>query len=230
MPKRALGVKIRRRAPESEATLGQARQVAEGIQQLAAALRADLGRAASRAGISSAQSRVLELLRSAPDGMRLGEIALRLGVTAASASDTVAGLSVRRLVVRRRDPEDGRAYRFLARDARRQPTGERSEDNPTLAALENAVATLPPGDRASLQRSIVRLILELQDRRLIPLARACVSCRFFRPRVHASPEAPHHCDYVDRPFGDDALRVLCPEFSLAPPEAVRGNRAALARG
>jgi hypothetical protein len=37
----------------------------------------------------------------------------------------------------------------------------------------------------------------------------CVTCRYFRPHVHSDPERPHHCAFVDAPFGDRALRLDC---------------------
>jgi hypothetical protein len=52
----------------------------------------------------------------------------------------------------------------------------------------------------------------------------CVYCRFFRPYAHPDdPEQPHHCAFVNAPFGDRALRVDCPEYEDADPARAAGN-------
>jgi hypothetical protein len=37
----------------------------------------------------------------------------------------------------------------------------------------------------------------------------------FRPYAHPDPRAPHHCAFVDAPFGDGQLRVDCPDQTPA---------------
>jgi hypothetical protein len=56
----------------------------------------------------------------------------------------------------------------------------------------------------------------LQERGAIPVAKMCVTCRYFRPNVHPDPERPHHCAFVDAPFGDRSLRLDCPDQEPAP--------------
>ena len=193
-------------------------QASEGLAQIAAVLRAEAIATGMRTQVSAAQGRVLALLGAAPSGMRLSEIALRLGVSAASASDTVAGLVGRRLVTRSRDRDDARAVRFNASSR----AGARA--NPGRSALAAAIGDLPPSDRAGFQSTLVQIILNLQKRGEIPTARACINCRFFKPLAHRNEEAPHHCDYVDAAFGDGALRVLCAEFDGAEPEEALRNQ------
>lgn len=213
MPKRASGVKLQKSGGTSQVVLG--------LAQLGAVLRAGTTRAGGERNLSAAQQRTLDLLRHAPEGMRLGEIASQLGVSAPSASDTVRLLVERGFVRRVVDRSDGRAARFhlpstLRRSSSLKPASERG--------LDQAVASLPAKDAAALQRAIVHIILTLQQQGQIPVARACVNCRFFRPRIHASVATPHHCDYVNRPFGDASLRVLCPEFESAPNDLALTNQ------
>lgn len=66
--------------------------------------------------------------------------------------------------------------------------------------------------------ALVKLIHALQQNGDIPPQRTCVTCRSFRPRVHADPLSPHHCDYLDAAFGDRHLRLDCAEQVDAPPE------------
>ncbi len=68
-------------------------------------------------------------------------------------------------------------------------------------------------------RVLVKMVRTLQERGEIAPARMCVSCRFFWPYAHPEDaERPHHCGFVDAPFGDRALRVECPEHESGPPD------------
>jgi hypothetical protein len=49
-------------------------------------------------------------------------------------------------------------------------------------------------------------------------SRMCVTCRYFRPRVHADPLRPHHCAFVDAAFGARDLRVDCGDHVPASAE------------
>jgi hypothetical protein len=70
-------------------------------------------------------------------------------------------------------------------------------------------AKLDAGEREVFQRALVKMIRSLQIQGRIPVARMCLGCRFFRPYAHASSSAPHHCAFVDAPFGDAELRLDC---------------------
>jgi hypothetical protein len=83
-----------------------------------------------------------------------------------------------------------------------------------------AVDALDPAEQAVFLRALTRIIRELQERGEITVARMCASCRFFRPDVHADRARPHHCAFVDAPFGDRELRLDCADQEpLEPAEA-----------
>ena len=197
------------------------RQVAEGFAQIAAVLREDATREGTLAGLSAAQARTMALLAQAPLGMRLSEIAGRLGVSPASASDTVAGLVRRKLARRKKDSQDARAVRIKAAPTASMSRGLAFRD----AGLHQALRDLLPSDLVRLERLLVQLILSLQQGGRIQVARACVNCRFFRPEAHPGKALPHHCDYVDGPFADSSLRISCAEFEAADGEKARANQA-----
>jgi hypothetical protein len=71
-------------------------------------------------------------------------------------------------------------------------------------------------EQAVLLKILVKLIRGLQLKGEIPVARMCVSCQHFRPHAHADADEPHHCNFVDAPFGDRALRIDCPDYVPAP--------------
>jgi hypothetical protein len=84
--------------------------------------------------------------------------------------------------------------------------------------LLEAVGELSTVEQATFLRALVSMIRTLQEKGRIPVARMCVSCRFFRPYQHDNPARPHHCAFVDAPFGDGELRLDCPDFRTAPDE------------
>jgi hypothetical protein len=77
--------------------------------------------------------------------------------------------------------------------------------------LDDAVDTLDAAEQAALLRALVKVIRSLQVAGDVPLQRMCVSSRYFRPYAHDDELNPHHCAYVDAPFGDRYLRLNCEE-------------------
>jgi hypothetical protein len=58
---------------------------------------------------------------------------------------------------------------------------------------------------------LLDLIAHLHDAGALAIARTCVTCRFFDRHAHDDPHRPHHCQLLDIPFGDAALRLDCAE-------------------
>ena len=81
-----------------------------------------------------------------------------------------------------------------------------------------ALGELDEVERDVFQRALVKMIRSLQVRGRIPVARMCVGCQFFRPHAHADARAPHHCAFVDAPFGDRELRIDCADHVPLPPD------------
>jgi hypothetical protein len=75
-----------------------------------------------------------------------------------------------------------------------------------------AVDALSPEEQVVLLRSIIKMIRALQIRCAIPVARMCVNCHYFRPYAYRDAARPHHCAFVNAPFGDSELRIDCPDF------------------
>ena len=176
-----------------------------GIAKLGLVLRHHAWQRRERDGVTPTQAQVLATL-AARGPHRVGELARALGVTQPTVSDAVAALVRKRLVSRERDESDGRAARVVATTAGARLASQNAEWPDVLLA---AVDALPAEDQASLLRGISAVIRELQERGEIPVQRMCVTCRYFRPHVHRDPERPHHCAFVDAPFGDRALRLDC---------------------
>ncbi len=77
--------------------------------------------------------------------------------------------------------------------------------------LLEAVDELSAAEQGALLRALTKMIRKLQLKGRIPVSRMCATCTYFRPNVYREPAAPHHCGFVDAPFGDAALRIECPD-------------------
>jgi DNA-binding MarR family transcriptional regulator len=140
-----------------------------------------------------------------------------LGVRQPTVTDSVIALERKGLVRRQADPADARATIVkVTPDAVARPAAA----VPSLAAA--ALADLTEAEQASLLQTLIKLIRSLQLRQAIPPQRICVTCKYFRPNVHPEPAEPHHCAFVDAPFGNRALRLDCAEHEQAgAPEMAR---------
>lgn len=195
------------------------RRVALGLSKIGLALRTQAWREAGERGLTPTQGQILGVLKGRRGGpCRLQELADALGVSAATASEAVQALVRKRLVARERSREDARSLEVALTVRGRQEAGVASTWADFLA---ETVSELAVAEQAALLRLLTRMILGLQQRRQIPVAAMCVSCRFFRPNVHGGTDRPHHCAFVDAPFGDAALRLECPEQEPASPRARR---------
>ena len=190
-----------------------AQRVTTGLAKVGIALKQQAWAEAGGRGLTPTQGQVLALLRASPDGLRLGALAQQLGVTAPTASDSVAALHRKGLVAKVPMAGDGRAVLV-----RLTPAGV--HEAAAAAAwpdfLLEAVDELSSAEQAAFLRALVTMIRTLQERGRIPVARMCVSCRFFQPFRHPDGRRPHHCAFVDAPFGDGELRLDCPDHDAAP--------------
>lgn len=162
--------------------------------------------------LSPLQADILILLQDSRTPLRQGDIVTALASTPPTVSDAVKVLRRKELVEATRDPGDARAVRLSLSPAGR---AEVTRLNVMSESLGGAVSTLPEDDFAAMLRGVVTLMRELQERRLIPVSQMCLTCRFFVPAAHTAESGrPHHCNYVDAPFGDAELRVTCPDHEL----------------
>lgn len=187
-------------------------RLADGLTRLAAVARQIDWQAAEAEGLTPTQAEILAFLDRRPEGVRLGEAAAHLGVRGATASDAVAALLRKGMLVRQADARDGRAVRLVLTGRGRELAARRV---PGFAAV---VAGLSPEDQARALALVVRMIGDLLRRDLIAPQRSCVTCRHFRPHAHADAARPHHCAFVNAAFGDASLRLDCGEHEAALPE------------
>jgi DNA-binding MarR family transcriptional regulator len=182
----------------------------DGLDRLALVMRADIRRSAAPRGLNLAQDAILRWLLARPTGVRVSVLAAQLGVSQPSITDSVIALERKGLVLRQADPEDARAVVVKA-----VPNAELGPPPEPSSHTAAALADLSETEQVRLLETLIKLIRNLQLRQAIPPQRLCVTCKYFRPNVHKEPEAPHHCAFVDAPFGGRALRLDCAEHEPA---------------
>lgn len=181
-------------------------RLAVGLHKLGLAMKQQTWGKASTAGLSPTQGQLLALLATAPDS-RAGLLAQRLGLTAATVSDSIKALVEKGLVEKRGDAQDARASLLRLTDAG-VPLARQATGWPEF--LARAVDSLDEDEQRVMFKGLLKMIRTLQRRGDIPASRMCLTCTHFRPHVHSGAK-PHHCAFVDAPFGDRHLRLECNE-------------------
>ena len=158
--------------------------------------------------LTPTQRRILELLGSRHENLTLSAVARELGVTPATASDSVSALEAKGLVRKRRSLVDGRALALML-------TTEGRDSVTELAALPDpmqaAFGSLSESEQERLYRSAMKMLHDLQESGALPVSRMCVRCKYFEPFRHSRSPTPHHCGLVGAPLADRHLRIDCPE-------------------
>jgi len=189
------------------------RRVTGGLARVGQVLKSRAWKQAGPEGVTPTQAQALELLRERPAGTSLGGLAELLGVAAPTASSAVATLVAKGLVAKGPGPTR-RSVTLTLTPLGEETTGRTAEWPDFLA---QAVDVLDPAEQVVLLRSLVKLIRTLQVAGEVPPQRMCPTCRYFRPHAHPDAPEPHHCAYVDAPFGDRHLRLNCAEQQDADP-------------
>lgn len=188
-----------------------AKNVVTGLSKISLAIKTSAWQEGSRAGLTPTQAQALVLLRRG-GASRLGELAEELGVRSSTASDAISALMAKGLLRKKRAAEDPRALAIELTD-RGQAKAAEAANWPDF--LIEAVEALDQEEQRVLLRALAKMIKRLQDLGRIPVARMCVTCKFFQPYAHDDPWRPHHCHFVDAPFGDHQLRLDCPDHQEA---------------
>lgn len=162
--------------------------------------------------LTPTQRRILDFLGTRHDNITLSAVARELGVTPATASDSVAALESKGLIRKRRSHLDGRALALmLTTEGRRSVTELAALPDP----LQAACGALSDSEQEVSYRSAMKMMRDLQEAGLLPPSRMCVSCRYFDPLRSPKSATPHHCHLIGAALADRHLRMDCAEHDLA---------------
>ncbi len=197
------------------------RQLVTGLTKIGLATRQRAWAGGESSGLTPTQGQALVvLLQREPGYIRLTELSSALAISQPSASVTVRALIDKGLVERGPVADDRRAVALSLTEKGRI---EAARAMTWSDFLIEAVDVLNESEQAVFLRSIVKMIRSMQEKRQIPVSRMCASCEHFRPNRYPGSELPHHCAYIDAPFGDRQLRLDCPEFEAAKPSLAAAN-------
>lgn len=193
-----------------------AQHILIGLAKIGLALKSQSWQDAGQQGLTPTQGQILALLIDRSEsGMRLSDVAHNLSITAATASDAVNSLLDKGLVQKTRSPQDGRAIAItLTAEGCRAAAQTSSWSNFLLSTIDE----LSNEEQVIFLRGLIKIIRKLQEQGQISIAKMCVNCSFFRPNRYPNSDLPHHCAFVNAPFGDRHLRLNCPEHVAAKPE------------
>lgn len=184
-----------------------AERIIQGMSKASLVQRHEAWRAAGSRGLTPTQAQILAVLAAEPAPIGINGVAQRMALTKAAASEAVAALVEKDLVIKTRSAEDGRAVTLrLTRRGRGAASAAAPDASPTIL---RALRELPQAEQEALLRGLIGLIRNLQEQGAVPVARMCVSCAHFRPLAHAGSAKPHHCAFIDAPMADADLRLEC---------------------
>jgi DNA-binding MarR family transcriptional regulator len=196
-------------------------KIVAALDRLARARRSHRQATASKLGLTPLQ---LELMSAIADGPPpeplVGLLALELGVSQPTVTDSLLALERKRLLTRHRAPTDRRRTTVALTDAGWRLVHECSRAD---RDLREGVAALDRGEQETTLEALLALIGHLVNVGVIDVARTCLCCRFHEH----TPGQAHRCRLleVDLPTAD--LRVNCPEHE--PLRPLPGDRAASLR-
>ncbi len=189
-----------------------AQKLGHALNRVQVAMRAESWEKFGESGLNPTQGQILVLLGGRELGLRLSEVADELAVSAPTVSDSVATLVEKRYVSKSKAKDDARAVSIRLTAAGKRLVGQLDAVG---ATIQTVIESLPETEQVQLYKTMLRIVRELQVAGKIPVARMCVTCRYFRPNVHDNVCRPHHCALVDADFGDQTLRSDCPEHEPA---------------
>lgn len=195
-------------------------RLAFALERLGSVLRQHGQADADRHGLYPAQLRILDQAAACEGRTTPSELALAQGVSLPTISDSLAALANKGLITRERSEDDARRIVVRLTPRGRRLAQKRWEDDDPLV---QAARSLHPDEQRVLLAVMQKMIAVLQQRKQISTTAMCVDCAFFHPNVHRDADKPHHCGFVDAPFGDGELQINCPDFDAASPTVRERN-------
>jgi hypothetical protein len=199
----------------------QAQKLIAGLVRVAVMAPTGADEEAGRHVRPPLERQVMLLLSRRDREYRLAKLAAELGSSVAATMAVLSPLIADGLVEMRPAPS------YASHDMRVAATERGLRETPAPAnwadALLAEVDTLDEVAQQRLLRMITTEISDLQQDGRIPVTHMCLSCRFFDGYRHPGTSAPHHCWYVDAPFGYRELRLHCPDHVPAGRPRVEGQ-------
>jgi DNA-binding MarR family transcriptional regulator len=168
-------------------------------------------------GITATQLHAILVLAERPQGLTPTQLAQELRISAATVCDCAGALKKKRLVIQKRNPEDGRKQILQLTANGLQIADELLVSDPLLKVFEG----ISGFDQQLLHILLLKMMYALEASGALSRQRTCVRCRFFRPFVVTHSNTPHHCLQTKQPLSERQVRFDCPVFERAAGDAQR---------
>ena len=159
--------------------------------------------------LTPTQRKILQLLGSRDESLSLSAVARELGVTAATACDSVSALESKKLVCKQRSTTDGRALALLLTEEGKQAAKQLAALPDPLWGAFDALATK---EQETLYRLSIKMLHGLQEAGRLPASRLCVRCLFFVLFRFVCSCCLLFCHRAQIPLADGQLRIDCAIF------------------
>lgn len=180
-------------------------KIVDAIDRLARGQRQFRQAIASRHGLTPLQLDLLSTIATGPPPEPVvGRLAVELGVSQPTITDSLRALESKNLLARARSPHDRRRTGVALTAAGLALAGELDAAQDRLRA---AIAAMPGDRQETTLEAMLHLIGLLLDVGIIDVARTCLSCRFHRQW----PDTEHHCTLLGIDLQIADLRVNCAE-------------------
>lgn len=203
------------------ANMSDRRERIRGIEgtllRLNSALDGEFRAGAGDLALTPAQAATLRFAgRVRPDVATIGQLARVLGIRHSTAVGIVQPLIARGLVQRVPHPFDRRSQ-VLTLSISGADLLEKLEG--VSASLGRALERLGDDSLDALETGLGALVLGLRECGRLVVAAPCAGCAHFEPNAAPHSPEPHRCRLIRRFLSDAAVRMDCPEHTLADAHA-----------
>lgn len=186
-------------------------QIAIALYRVSQAIGYLFRKRGTEQNLSPAQIQALLFLHYSRMGVRtIGGLSSRLASSYATTSGVVDALENKGFVKRQPLPSDQRTITLQLTAAGIQKTGLVDD---VLEVIESAISDLSPDKQQAFIDVMQHVVGRLQAAGHVEVYEMCWGCQFFRQDAHPeTPNAPHHCAFVDAPLEEPSTLLECPDF------------------
>ena len=190
------------------------KKIAFGFHKIGLAIRHGEWDAGFKNQLTPTQAKILSILQEArPDKrIRAKDVASEMGVSMPTAVESIQALC-RKGLIRKEPSQQDKREKFLLLLPKGKVAAKQADEG--LLFLQQAIESLDTEDQAVLLKGMITIVRELQKQNKLSVAHMCVSCEYFEAYAHKGAAYPHHCHYVDLPFGTPELHIECPDYEAA---------------
>ncbi|OIN55968.1 MarR family winged helix-turn-helix transcriptional regulator [Arsenicibacter rosenii] len=184
-------------------------KIVASFERLAQAFRVLLWQESKEHALTPIQVQVLIfLLYHSKEKRKVSYLADEFNMARPTISDVIKVLREKELVENEKDLADTRSYVINLTERGRQVAAQTSLFSKDIVT---PIANLPSAHKEVMLISLLEIIRDLNKSGVITIQRMCMTCKFYQVRE----DNPHFCQLLNLPLQISALRIDCPEHTMA---------------